>query len=262
MTIEALPSVLVVDDETENLDTFRRVFRKDFAMHFARSGSEALTLLRTQRFDVALVDYAMPEMNGLELLRHAITVQPTMARLMVTAHEGVAAVRQARTDGVTLAVIPKPWSREQILQAVATVLRLGRMRASVDQLSRVLKGLAARACAGFGARVTAEVAPTAPPAAGRPPRAKGAPRPRRLPRPAPWRRAGATCCRAPRARHAATTPTPTSCTHLPRGCEPDALSSRSPHGCEPDALSSRSPHGCEPDAAPRRLTVPARPCQT
>jgi CheY-like chemotaxis protein len=145
MTIEPLPSVLVVDDEAENLDTFRRVFRKDFAMHFARSGSEALTLLRTRRFDVALVDYAMPEMNGLELLRYATAVQPAMARLMVTAHEGVAAVRQARTDGVTIAVIPKPWNRDQILQAVAMVLRMGRMRASVEQLSRVMKRLAALA---------------------------------------------------------------------------------------------------------------------
>ncbi len=139
MPPEPLPSVLVVDDESENLDTFRRVFRKDFTLQFAQSGAEALGLIRMHRFDVTLVDYAMPAMNGIELLRHATVLQPTMARLMVTAHEGVDAVRQARVDGVTIAVIPKPWNREQILQVVATVLRLGRMRASVEQLSRVMK---------------------------------------------------------------------------------------------------------------------------
>ena len=141
MALEQLPSVLLVDDEAENLDTFRRVFRKEFAMRLALSGQEAVALMRQNRFDVALVDYAMPEMNGLELLRRATTLQPEMARLMVTAHEAVPAVRQARADGIMIGVIPKPWNREQVLQAVATVLQLGRMRASVQQLTRTLKKL-------------------------------------------------------------------------------------------------------------------------
>src|SRR5262245_31330058 len=122
MPPEPQPSVLVVDDEEENLDTFRRVFRKEFAIYCSRSGAEALARLDQTRFDVALVDYAMPEMNGLEFLRRAALIQPAMARIIVTAHEAVPEVRQARVDGVTIAVIPKPWGRAQILQAVETVL--------------------------------------------------------------------------------------------------------------------------------------------
>lgn len=139
MPPEPQPSVLVVDDEEENLDTFRRVFRKEFAIYCAHSGAEALERLERIRFDVALVDYAMPEMNGLEFLRRASAVQPAMARIVVTAHEALPEVRQARLDGLAIAVIPKPWSRPQVLQAVETVLRMGRMRASVERLSRVVK---------------------------------------------------------------------------------------------------------------------------
>jgi DNA-binding NtrC family response regulator len=132
-------TVLVVDDEQANLDTFRRVFRKDFEMVFARSGDEALHHVRRQRFDVALVDYAMPAMSGVEFLRRAAEIQPEMARLMLTAHDGVDEVRDARPSGLVISIISKPWQREQILHWVATAQRMSQMRASVAKLNEVLK---------------------------------------------------------------------------------------------------------------------------
>jgi CheY-like chemotaxis protein len=132
-------TVLVVDDEQANLDTFRRVFRKDFEMVFALSGDEGLELLRRQKFDVALVDYAMPMMNGVEFLRRAAEIQPEMARLMVTAHDGVAEVRDARPSGLVISIISKPWQRDQILQWITTAQRMAQMRASVARLNEVIK---------------------------------------------------------------------------------------------------------------------------
>jgi DNA-binding NtrC family response regulator len=136
---QAQVTVLVVDDEPANLDTFRRVFRKDFEMTFARSGAEALEHLRRQSFDVALVDYAMGDMNGVELLRQAAELRPDMARLLVTAHDGVAEVRESRTSGVAISIIAKPWQRDQILQWVATATRMAQMRASVQRLNGAIK---------------------------------------------------------------------------------------------------------------------------
>jgi CheY-like chemotaxis protein len=127
--------VLVVDDEEANLDTFRRVFRKELDMTFARSAAEALARLEQQTFDVALVDYAMPEMNGLELLRRAAILQPDMARLMLTAHDGMSELRDARASGLTISILSKPWQREQILQWVATARRMAQMRKSVARLN-------------------------------------------------------------------------------------------------------------------------------
>lgn len=132
-------TVLVVDDEQANLDTFKRVFRKEFEMTFARSGAEALAELATRSFDVALVDYAMPGMNGVELLHRASEVQPNMARLMVTAHGSVDEVREARATGLAINIIAKPWQKDQVLQWVAQAQRMAQMRASVSKLNEVLK---------------------------------------------------------------------------------------------------------------------------
>ncbi|HEU4407019.1 MAG TPA: response regulator [Polyangiaceae bacterium] len=134
MNDEPKVRLLVVDDEVDNLDTFRRVFRKEFVISCASSGAEALALLRRQPFDLAFVDHAMADVSGVELLRLAARIQPAMVRLMITAHDGLAVVREARAEGVVAAVIPKPWQREQVLRAVATFQSLARMRASVERL--------------------------------------------------------------------------------------------------------------------------------
>jgi DNA-binding NtrC family response regulator len=131
--------VLVVDDEQANLDTFRRVFRREFEMVLAQSGAEALEHLRAYEFDVLIADYAMPVMNGVELLRRAAEMYPQMARLMVTAHDTVDEVRGARAAGLAVSIVPKPWNKDQILQCVATAQRMARMRQSVQELGEALK---------------------------------------------------------------------------------------------------------------------------
>src|SRR4051812_24090955 len=95
-----MPAVLVVDDEQANLATFRRVFRQDFDMYLATSAEEALEHMAERAFDVALVDFAMPGMNGVEFFREAATRRPTMDRILVTAHADLPEVRAAKASGL------------------------------------------------------------------------------------------------------------------------------------------------------------------
>jgi CheY-like chemotaxis protein len=131
--------VLVVDDEAANVDTFRRVFRGDFEVTTALDGDSALRLLKAKEFDVVLTDYAMPGMNGLELLREATNLAPRTARLIVTAHEDLGEVRQAQSSGLAAGVVPKPWTREHILRWIDTLTRLSAMRVAVAGLRENLK---------------------------------------------------------------------------------------------------------------------------
>jgi len=61
--------ILVVDDSASNRDLLaRRLGREGHAVIVASSGEEALRILETQEFDLALADILMPDMNGIELL--------------------------------------------------------------------------------------------------------------------------------------------------------------------------------------------------
>ncbi|WP_457299319.1 adenylate/guanylate cyclase domain-containing protein [Phyllobacterium sp. P5_D12] len=61
--------ILVVDDTASNRDLLnRRLTRDGHLVTVASSGEEALRILETQEFDLALADILMPDMNGIELL--------------------------------------------------------------------------------------------------------------------------------------------------------------------------------------------------
>jgi PAS domain S-box-containing protein len=63
-------SILCIDDESLFLDAYSQLLeREGFMVTAVSSVSEALDLLNTEYFDVISADYAMPEMDGLALLR-------------------------------------------------------------------------------------------------------------------------------------------------------------------------------------------------
>ena len=126
------PRVLVVDDEQSNLDTISRVFRKQFVVKTARSGLEALDLIKAETFDVALVDHAMPGMTGVEFLREAKALCPHLGLIMLTAHGDLDEVKNAHATGLAVAVILKPWSKSQIEEWVLRLHKVSLMRQAVD----------------------------------------------------------------------------------------------------------------------------------
>src|SRR5438874_1778877 len=85
--------VLLVDDEPIFLEALRALLDGDERVEIVgatESGAAALDLARTTHPDVALVDLAMPEMNGFELTRALLANEPALRVLAVSglSHEG------------------------------------------------------------------------------------------------------------------------------------------------------------------------------
>ncbi len=133
MEAEPKPRVLVVDDEKANLETLQRVFRRDLDLALASSGEEALETLAHAEFDVALVDYKMPGMNGVELLRQISEKFPAVHRVLLTAYSDLREVIAAQTSGLSMALVPKPWDAEQLLKLVTSLARLSRVLRSARE---------------------------------------------------------------------------------------------------------------------------------
>lgn len=126
--------VLLVDDDEANLRAFQRVFRRQYEIAVASSGEAALALLAGQRFDVALVDYSMPGMSGIELLRIMQDRHPQVSRVMLTAHADLPEVVATTRSGLTLAAVMKPWERIDIERAVGRAVNLASMARAVAQM--------------------------------------------------------------------------------------------------------------------------------
>lgn len=109
--------VLVVDDEVRNLETFRRVWRREYDITVADSAAAGLALLAEGTFDVVLTDYGMPEMNGAEFVRRARRAHD-VPFVMVTGYADVPEVQMMAERGELFSVVGKPWTRDTILDVV------------------------------------------------------------------------------------------------------------------------------------------------
>jgi two-component system response regulator AtoC len=106
--------VLVVDDEQDNLDTFRFNFKRTFQLLTASSGTEALQLLREHDVAVIVTDQRMPRMTGLELLRVAAELRPDAVRIILTAFTDVEVLVDAINMGQIYRYITKPFEAKVV----------------------------------------------------------------------------------------------------------------------------------------------------
>ncbi len=76
--------LLIVDDEPEIRDTYGDYFAKrGFIVETAADGVEGLDKLLHDEFDAALVDIKMPKMDGIEMIRQALTDDMVDASMIV-----------------------------------------------------------------------------------------------------------------------------------------------------------------------------------
>ncbi|HEX4750456.1 MAG TPA: FAD-dependent oxidoreductase [Bryobacteraceae bacterium] len=124
----ARPSILTVDDDADVLQAIERDLRARYAEKYrilrANSGASALELIKRlkQRGDalaLMLVDYRMPQMNGIETLREGMKFYEDARRVLLTAYADTEAAIKAINEVHLNHYLLKPWNPpEQMLYPV------------------------------------------------------------------------------------------------------------------------------------------------
>jgi DNA-binding NtrC family response regulator len=82
--------VLIVDDEDDFRETIvKRLNARKITAEGAASGVKALQVLEDKNFDVIVLDVKMPDMDGIETLRHIKKLKPEIEVIMLTGHASV-----------------------------------------------------------------------------------------------------------------------------------------------------------------------------
>ncbi|MCE1254263.1 MAG: response regulator transcription factor [Anaerolineae bacterium] len=114
--------ILVADDETEIRDLLKKYLeRETYRVTLAPDGEQALLLLETQKFDLALLDVMMPKVDGLEVCRR-IRLKTNIPVLMLTAKDQ----EIDKVVGLSLGAddyITKPFSINELVARVKAHLR-------------------------------------------------------------------------------------------------------------------------------------------
>ena len=110
----AAASVLVVDDDPDVREIAATFLREaGYVVQEAGSGPKARDMLAAGPVRLALVDYAMPMMSGLEFVRLARQIQPNLPVIYVT---GAADTPALREWGNHDPVVMKPYARAALLR--------------------------------------------------------------------------------------------------------------------------------------------------
>lgn len=107
----------------------------------------ALQVLENQRFELLLTDLQMPDLNGIDLIRHAQVLSPDTVVVLMTAHGSVDSVVDAMRNGA-LDYVQKPFRIGTIVPVVERALEVQRLRvnnrslqAAVTQQLRQLRAV-------------------------------------------------------------------------------------------------------------------------
>jgi len=111
--------ILVVDDELEvRLVLGEFLSARGYEVAVAEGGQKALDLLEEFDPQVVLLDVTMPEMDGVETLRHLLEARPALPVIMVTANADIATTSKLLALGAA-DYIPKPFDLEYLDQAIS-----------------------------------------------------------------------------------------------------------------------------------------------
>jgi two-component system response regulator PilR (NtrC family) len=131
--------VLVVDDEQSMRDMLRIVLRRDgYDVVVAESGRRAIAILKQERVDFLLSDIRMPDLTGVEVLRAARDLDPSVVACMMTAYAStetaVEAMRLGAVDYFT-----KPFSMDELRLKVRQHLEARRLKQENVLLKQALE---------------------------------------------------------------------------------------------------------------------------
>jgi response regulator RpfG family c-di-GMP phosphodiesterase len=113
------PNVLCVDDEARVVDGLKLHLRRDYEVHTALSGEEALVRLK-ELGGVAVVvsDMRMPGMDGAAFLKRVRSSYPDASRILLTGEAGRDAAVRAINDGQIYRFLTKPCPPDELKAAV------------------------------------------------------------------------------------------------------------------------------------------------
>jgi DNA-binding NtrC family response regulator len=132
-------SVLIIDDEAairESLETLLEM--EGYSVQSAATADEGLTRIGSRPYDLVLLDLALPDRNGIDLLAELHVHDPQLAVIMITAYGTVENAVKAMRAGATN-FVQKPWDNEKLLADIRTAVARHRTEAENVQLKRALK---------------------------------------------------------------------------------------------------------------------------
>lgn len=130
--------ILYVDDEENNLTSFKANFRRVYDIFTASSAEEGRRLLETNDIEVIITDQRMPGMTGVEFLESIIVDFPDPMRILLTGYTDIQALIDAVNKGQIYRYMTKPWNEEEMKMFIRQAYEVYSLRKENKVLTKSL----------------------------------------------------------------------------------------------------------------------------
>lgn len=131
-------NVLYVDDEPNNITSFKAAFRRLFTIFTAESAEEGRKILETETIHVIFSDQRMPKMTGIEFFQSILETHPEPIRILITGYTDINAVIDAINVGQVYKYLSKPWNEEEVKNSVIKSFEVFDLRQQNKELTQKL----------------------------------------------------------------------------------------------------------------------------
>lgn len=118
MAITKKTKILVVDDDTDIVVLISSFLAEEgFKVYTATRAKQAIEYVQNYPVDLAIIDIALPEMNGIELLKKFKEIKPNIEAIMITAYKDAEKVVEAFRLGAFDCIF-KPFNLQYLRKAI------------------------------------------------------------------------------------------------------------------------------------------------
>ena len=131
--------LLIVDDESANLQKLKRTFMNEYDVYEASDGKQALQVFAEHEFSAVIADQKMPGMTGIEILREVLNVNRETIRIVLTGYTEIEELMDAINEGHVHCYITKPWEPDFLRQQVRREIQRLELKRENRRLTHELK---------------------------------------------------------------------------------------------------------------------------
>lgn len=135
------PTVLIVEDEDSERISLKTVLvAENIAVESACDGEEALYLIKKRFFDIVIVDYRLPDIDGLTLIKRIKAINADSMPIVVTAHSSIEIAIEAMKTGAYDYIV-KPLDIPRLLNIMNKIMEDTKVLLKSKQILKEIVGL-------------------------------------------------------------------------------------------------------------------------
>lgn len=135
---EKIIQVLYIDDEPNNITSFKAAFRRVFNVFTAESADEGKAIVEKEKIHVILSDQRMPKTTGIEFFQSILETHPEPIRILITGYTDINAVIDAINLGQVYKYLTKPWNEEEVKNTILKSYEVYDLRQKNKELTEKL----------------------------------------------------------------------------------------------------------------------------